>query len=608
MKKITHSLSLLLVVGLVLLSNFTQAQTVRRSSFRVDAPASIQGYKIITEIDSTSATSPWGTSIDSTWEGFPVKYDPANMNGCTAFAPGYFTGHFALIFRGGCEFGAKALAAQNAGARGVIIVNNLLGVAGMGAGASGGTVEIPVVMITTADGNAIKTQIDAAVPVNVSLTAWRYDPITNPIDIGYMNDSPVMPLGKCMPKHQTDGAIDDSFSVFVGAQIYNFGVNSWDTLHMKGVLDYKSSFTGGTWAHKDSTEGNSFFATPLTSLDSIPNFITELDSFDMNDEAKGLYRVTSTINTVPDGEVGLARLNNNWSYNYAISDSIYSKCEYDFANNRPVVNSYVNVSAASQWGPILYIRNGGYSAKKVQFIAMRDVIDDSTYDGQELIVTLSKWTDNDGNGRITDATELDDVATASHIFTLAEVFPITGQLVTMDLSNSVSPGSLIKLDPNTKYWLHADIPGGTAGFAYGADYYSDYSANLSFRHGDGNNLLSGGTMFSGGFANAGSPSLVLHMNTNLTESTNDISFNGNVNIYPNPTSDIVNISVQLNASSSKVTYTLVDITGKTVANSTKNNVISDVYTYNTNKLAAGTYFVNIKTDAGSKQVKFVVTK
>lgn len=258
MKKITHSLSLLLVVGLVLLSNFTQAQTVRRSSFRVDAPASIQGYKIITEIDSTSATSPWGTSIDSTWEGFPVKYDPANMNGCTAFAPGYFTGHFALIFRGGCEFGAKALAAQNAGARGVIIVNNLLGVAGMGAGASGGTVEIPVVMITTADGNAIKTQIDAAVPVNVSLTAWRYDPITNPIDIGYMNDSPVMPLGKCMPKHQTDGAIDDSFSVFVGAQIYNFGVNSWDTLHMKGVLDYKSSFTGGTWAHKDSTEGNSF--------------------------------------------------------------------------------------------------------------------------------------------------------------------------------------------------------------------------------------------------------------------------------------------------------------------------------------------------------------
>jgi hypothetical protein len=36
----------------------------RRSSFRVDAPASIQGYKIIEEIDSTSTTSPWGTSID----------------------------------------------------------------------------------------------------------------------------------------------------------------------------------------------------------------------------------------------------------------------------------------------------------------------------------------------------------------------------------------------------------------------------------------------------------------------------------------------------------------------------------------------------------------
>lgn len=71
------------------------------------------------------------------------------------FTPGYFIGKFALIYRGTCEFGAKALAAQTAGATGVIIVNNLLGVAGMGAGANGASVTIPVIMVTTEAGDAI---------------------------------------------------------------------------------------------------------------------------------------------------------------------------------------------------------------------------------------------------------------------------------------------------------------------------------------------------------------------------------------------------------------------------------------------------------------------
>ena len=38
--------------------------------------------------------------------------------------------------------------------------------------------------------------------------------------------------------------------------------------------------------------------------------------------------------------------------------------------------------------------------------------------------------------------------------------------------------------------------------------------------------------------------------------------------------------------------------------STKSNVKNDVYTYNTNKLSNGTYFVNIVTESGKTQLKF----
>ena len=67
-------------------------------------------------------------------------------------------GKIALIYRGSCEFGAKALEAENAGAVGVIIINNQPAAPiPMGAGAVGASVTIPVVMMTQADGVSLRS-------------------------------------------------------------------------------------------------------------------------------------------------------------------------------------------------------------------------------------------------------------------------------------------------------------------------------------------------------------------------------------------------------------------------------------------------------------------
>lgn len=71
-------------------------------------------------------------------------------------------GNIAVIYRGSCEFGTKALNAQNAGAVGVIIVNNSdEPLIELGAGLQGANVTIPVMMITQADGAALNAEIAA---------------------------------------------------------------------------------------------------------------------------------------------------------------------------------------------------------------------------------------------------------------------------------------------------------------------------------------------------------------------------------------------------------------------------------------------------------------
>jgi len=78
-------------------------------------------------------------------------------------------GKFALVDRGLCSFVAKALAAQAAGATGLIVVNN----AATGLPPMGGadpSVTIPCIGISMADGNAIKANLGAGVNVTMSLS------------------------------------------------------------------------------------------------------------------------------------------------------------------------------------------------------------------------------------------------------------------------------------------------------------------------------------------------------------------------------------------------------------------------------------------------------
>ena len=78
------------------------------------------------ELQARPAVPGDNTSILANLSG-PIRYNPANANGCNTFSAGYFTNSLALIQRGNCDFSIKVTNAENAGATGVVIFNNVGG-------------------------------------------------------------------------------------------------------------------------------------------------------------------------------------------------------------------------------------------------------------------------------------------------------------------------------------------------------------------------------------------------------------------------------------------------------------------------------------------------
>ena len=90
----------------------------------------------------------------------------------------------ALVLRGSCDFSVKVTNAQNAGAVGVIFIDNGTGLAGWGAGPS--TV-IPAFLISQSDGANLKSYIDAHTGADATLDP---DPVQVPASfLGYIGKS-----------------------------------------------------------------------------------------------------------------------------------------------------------------------------------------------------------------------------------------------------------------------------------------------------------------------------------------------------------------------------------------------------------------------------------
>lgn len=110
------------------------------------------------------------TSLVADFTG-DLAYYGANALACNAFPADTFAGKVAVVFRGSCTFTVKATNAYNAGAVGVVIVNNVDG-APLTA-STAGSPALPIFVVEKTKGEQLRDFVIAsgATPVNVTVTA-----------------------------------------------------------------------------------------------------------------------------------------------------------------------------------------------------------------------------------------------------------------------------------------------------------------------------------------------------------------------------------------------------------------------------------------------------
>lgn len=161
------------------------------AGLEIHSPASLEGqYLHIGRGSCTDCADLFGTCFGEPLTVLTETSVPATLAddgsadptyGCGALV-GSYSGSVVFFQRGGCQFGTKALNAQNAGAVGAVIVNSdNCGtgnppppndpdcVISMAPGDFGLSTFIPVLMLSQNDGTPIITELQAATPVTVTI-------------------------------------------------------------------------------------------------------------------------------------------------------------------------------------------------------------------------------------------------------------------------------------------------------------------------------------------------------------------------------------------------------------------------------------------------------
>lgn len=220
------------------------------------------------------APSAWGANLQNTYAAGELAVvndgtagDSLGCNSLTNAAQ--VSGKIAIVYRGSCEFGIKALNAQNAGAIGVIVINNAAGTMDMGVGVSGAGVTIPVAMISNTDGAILKSQIEAGNTVR-GILGTKKDWIQS-VTVGTFNSITGDDQG--FSANVTEGPINIEvgasypiiFNPGFQTQPYEFYFRSWIDFDQNGTFDTDEL------VYDQLTDGlvpvNSTLSVPLDALE-----------------------------------------------------------------------------------------------------------------------------------------------------------------------------------------------------------------------------------------------------------------------------------------------------------------------------------------------------
>lgn len=626
----------------------------------VTAPTVIAGEKLYTTSnDGGGGTGVWGGVVTTPIPPTDVIMCATDSLGCS-IPVGSMTGKVALIWRGSCEFGHKALQAQNAGAIAIIIINQHAGEGpvGMGAGAVGTSVTIPVFMVGNLDGIAMSAQYGSAATgtpgtVKVAITPWGQ---------GHANDLGFVPGGVAgwhnyatpAAQFMAGAATANAYKGIDVAFIANYG--SSPATNVKVISSTAFTPTGGSSSvqHTDTTE----YAGPFVGVVSLPGDDTRdsilsmiTDEYNLTATGPGRFDVTYTITSDSADDFNA---DNTITSSFYLSDSVYCKSRYNFTAQKPIRNIGYTWGTGTPfvWGPFYYVAQGGSYFSKAQYsISGSGTAGSTIFLSGSSELFIFKWEDG-ANGQpgdsILQAGELMLKATGKYDYLAAS--DTSGADYTIselrDPGDNAIPN--FALEANSWYYVAIGVGSSTGQTQYlGCDGILNplvrvYGrGKINPRNMEYQSMVLGSTddtatSASGNFApmpgtqtsfvnNIDSfsfpnlkgmvPSVALVTRTTTIDPTpshdgvNNVNRpSANVNLFPNPASSFVDVAVEFDRPVKNVTYKILDGLGRYVSQETTHNVSKETHRLNTSGLKAGFYYLIVYADDARIAKTFTITK
>ncbi len=566
----------------------------------VNSPTDIEGSYTFTNAFDNG----WGADITTgLWTADVALVEaltaPTN-EGCDTLVNGAdLAGKIAMVDRGSCNFSLKALNAQNAGAIACVIINNITGgPVGMGGGDFATEVIIPVVMLSLEDGDIIKAAM-ALGPVNMTIGDVAF-----PNNIGANNIDWLRAPNGTMPAGQYDVAM---IPFTPGAVVTNFGANDASNVVLETSIDYMPVGGGASMNVYSATETFDLLEEDSSVLLTSDDYIAT--------EGMGTYDVSYTITSDSADQVDNDNANTN---QFFLSENVYTKAGWDFANDRPARDNAFTIAGG---GNIEFITGFqmplgvGYQLESFNFYVATNAADLATVGASNVTAFVYEWDDvnedgleqNDeisivGFGEVTDWA--DPTATAEWL-----TIPI------LDFDD-FEPGFVVPQDDNV-YFVGVRYQGPELVFfgfdtGYDQSVYADFIAptlaDLPYFWVDTWIDLSpdieGDAAIFTDFWGSCATALIIGQVNSTGEVNPEI---GSFEVYPNPTTDFINVETKLAKDFDKVDYTVVDNNGKVVSilrtQGQDKNATIDVST-----LPAGQYYLNVNTEDGSVSKAFSVQR
>ena len=578
---------LLLTISAVVLSATTYAQVIAAGI----SPQSIVANYTHTWADPAGG---WGTPdfnipntyvqdtlmvVDDGSTGTNAQGNPISAEGCNPLIND-LTGKIAICFRNTCEFGAKALNAQNAGAVGVIVINREPTVIAMGAGASGANVTIPVVMLTLADGlSLIAEMANGPVVMFLGNKTGLF-----PNDGGISAGAALLPRQALIPSQLAQNGTEYNFDL--GARVYNYGNQAQTNMTLTATITNPS----GATVYNNQASGISL--APGDSIDVDPTQVNNLPNFSLASYQEGTYTLTYTLG-LSDGDDYDA--DNILTTTFTVTDSLYGFAQADPTTGSPTGGNYYRPSNNNQtFSTCQVIDNANASriqANGLWFSATTAAASGVTLTGEEMAVYLYKWEDvfadlNDANLAFNTLTEV-----ASGYYYYPD--DLQGQTVYGAFANPAA------LENNQRYLACVQT----------------VNLNLYLGHENSTNLTwnedyylqpmtpneSDGTYYPGGFGADLPSSMAVAISDNEVSITELNTVAGKA--FPNPVNDIVTVAIEGEGTAQ---LTVTDVAGK-VAMATTLNLAAGQDNVNINTLQSGLYIFNVTLENG-KTAQFNVVK